>query len=39
MMSWAVEELKKLSEIKPEIVESALQQLWKVEPEFISPLL
>ncbi len=33
MLSWTVEELKKLSEIKPEIVESALQHLWKVEPD------
>ncbi len=31
MISWAVEELKKLSEIQPEIVESALQRLWKEE--------
>ena len=31
-MSWAVEELIKLSEIQPEMVESALEQIWKVKP-------
>ena len=32
-MSWAVEELKKLSEYHPEKVENALKHLWKVEPD------
>jgi predicted HTH domain antitoxin len=32
-MSWAVEELVKLSEIQPEMVESALEQIWKVKPD------
>ncbi len=32
MLSWAVEELKKLNENQPEIVERALQHLWKAEP-------
>jgi predicted HTH domain antitoxin len=32
-VSWAVEELVKLSEIQPEMVESALEQIWKVKPD------
>lgn len=32
-ISWAVEELVKLSEIQPEMVESALEQIWKVKPD------
>ncbi len=32
MQSWAVEELKKLSEIQPEIIDNALKNLWKIEP-------
>lgn len=32
-MPWAVEELKKLSEIQPEIVETALEQISKAKPE------
>ncbi len=32
-MPWAVEELKKLSEIQPEIVENALEYISKVKPE------
>jgi predicted HTH domain antitoxin len=31
-MSWAVEELIKLSEIQPEMVENALEQIWKAKP-------
>lgn len=32
-MSWAVEELKKLSEIQPEIVEKALKITWEKNPD------
>lgn len=32
-MPWAVEELKKLSEFQPEIVENALEYISKVKPE------
>lgn len=39
MLSWAVEELKKLSEIQPEIVESALQHLWKIEPHIYKSIV
>ena len=39
MISWAVEELKKLSEIQPEIVESALQRLWKEEPHIYKSIV
>ena len=39
MISWAVEELKKLSEIQPEIVESALQRLWKEEPHIYKSII
>lgn len=35
----AVEELKKLSEIQPEIVESALQRLWKEEPHIYKSII
>lgn len=31
-MLWAVEELKKISEIQPEIVEDALKDLWEKNP-------
>jgi len=31
-MLWEVEELKKISEIQPEIVEEALKDLWKRNP-------
>lgn len=31
-MLWEVEELKKISEIQPEIVEDALKDLWKKNP-------
>ena len=39
MLSWTVEELKKLSEIQPEIVERALQHLWKVEPHIYKSII
>lgn len=39
MQSWAVEELKKLNEIQPEIVESALQHLWKIEPHIYKSIV
>ncbi len=39
MLSWTVEELKKLSEIQSEIVERALQHLWKVEPHIYKSII
>ena len=39
MISWAVEELKKLSEIQPEIVESALQRFWREEPHIYKSII
>lgn len=39
MQSWAVEELIKLNEIQPEIVESALQHLWKIEPHIYKSIV
>ncbi len=32
-MSWAVEELIKLSEIQPEMVENTLEDVWKAKPD------
>ncbi len=32
-MLWEVEELQKISEIQPELVEDALKNLWKNKPE------
>ena len=32
-MLWEVEELKKISEIQPEMIEDALKDLWKKNPE------
>lgn len=32
-MLWEVEELKKISEINPEIVEEAMKYLWEKKPE------
>jgi len=32
-MIWELESLQKVSQIRPEIVESAMTELWKIEPE------
>jgi hypothetical protein len=32
-MLWEVEELQKISELQPELVEDALKNLWKNKPE------
>jgi predicted HTH domain antitoxin len=38
-MPWAVEELKKLSEIQPEIVETALEYISKVKPNIYKSIV
>ncbi|WP_456475120.1 UPF0175 family protein [Candidatus Pyrohabitans sp.] len=38
-MSWAVEELKKLSEIQPEIVEKTLKEISKIDPALYRSLV
>ncbi len=38
-MSWTVEELKKLSEIHPEMVDSALESIGRWKPDFYKSLV
>ncbi|NOZ59403.1 MAG: UPF0175 family protein [Euryarchaeota archaeon] len=38
-MAWAVDELKKLSEVKPELVEKTLKEISKIDPNFYKSLV
>lgn len=38
-MSWAVDELKKISEIQPEAVERALKEMWRGNPELYKSIV